>query len=79
MAEILPAKLKRVGLSGPEKMFWDQMDKIGVVEAFIIRSPRDWFPDSYCYKVTRSDGTVKTGMVPWDMETFSKVSTIAKG
>jgi hypothetical protein len=73
-------KPKRVGLSGPEKMFWDGMDAIGAtVTARIIRSQADWETDIYSFKITRADGSEAAGLVPWDLDTFSKVLALAKG
>lgn len=80
MPEPKPAKPQRIGLSGPEKMFWDEMDKIGAtVEASIVRGTRDWMSDLYRFKVTRTNGYEVVGDVPWDMDTFGKVLKAAKG
>lgn len=66
--------------TGPEKMFYNELEKLGAkVEAFIMRSPRDWFPDIYGYRVTRADGTQVVGNVPWDLDTYSTILKIAKG
>jgi ATP-dependent Zn protease len=73
-------KPQRVGLSGPEKMFWDEMDAIGAnVEASITRKQREWQSDLYQFQVTRANGSTQTGVVPWDLNTFSTVLKIAKG
>ena len=78
--EAVVERLQRVGLSGQEKMFWDQMDEIGAkVEASITRKNRDWQKDLYQFQVTRADGTKETGVIPWDMDTLSTVLKIAKG
>lgn len=73
-------KPKRVGVSGPEKMFWDEMDKIGAtVEASIVRKTRDWMTDLYRFQITRADGSKVVGDIAWDMDTFGNVLKIAKG
>ena len=75
-----PERLQRVGLSGQEKMFWDEMDAIGAkVEANIFRKVRGWQEDIYQFRITKPDRTTQTGVIPWDMETLSTVLKIAKG
>lgn len=66
--------------SGPEKMFYKELEAIGAtVEAFIVRSSRAWFPDLYCFRVTRADGSTGVGHIPWDLDTYSAVLKLAKG
>lgn len=68
------------GISGPEKMFRQELDACGAsIDAMIIRPPRDWAPDYYCYQLTMGDGSKKTGMVEWGLETFATIIKIAKG
>lgn len=77
-ADKTPPK-KRMAFSGIEVMFWDEMRKIGAtVEAYILRPTQEWAPATYGYKITLDDGRVKTGIIPWDVETFSRVLAIAK-
>lgn len=67
-------------MTGPEKMFYDELGRIGArIEAFIIRSQREWFPDLYGYRITRADGSETVGHVPWDLDTYSAVLAVAKG
>jgi len=80
MADTVAEKPQRIGLSGPEKMFWDEMDAMGAAcEAFIQRTTRDWWPDTYTYQLTLTDGSKRVGSIPWDLDTFSKVLAHAKG
>lgn len=66
-------------LSGPEKMFQDQLAAIGAsIEGVLIRPPRDWLPELYGYRITKADGSQVTGFVDWDLDTFSNLMTIAK-
>ena len=79
MADEVKETLQRVGLSGQEKMFWDQMDAMGAkVEASITRKVRDWQTDLYQFRVTRADASTHVGVIPWDMDTLSTVLKIAK-
>lgn len=66
--------------SGHERMFKAELAAIGAtLDAFIVRSSREWFPTLYCYRVTRADGTTAVGAIPWDLDTFSAVLAAAKG
>ncbi|TXH48453.1 MAG: hypothetical protein E6Q97_24735 [Desulfurellales bacterium] len=74
-----PKPPKRVAFSGIEVMFWDEMKKIGAdVEAYIQRPAQEWAPSVYGYKITLKDGRVLTGLIPWNIETFSRILAIAK-
>lgn len=67
-------------MTGPERMFYDQLEALGAtIQAFIIRSQREWFPDLYCYRLTRADGSTAVGHVAWDLDTYSAVLAVAKG
>ena len=80
MAEPTPtqSKPKRVAFSGMEVMFWDEMKKIGAhVEAAIHRPAQEWAPATYSYKLTLANGTVRIGVIPWNIETFSRILAIA--
>lgn len=67
-------------LSGPEKMFRDEMDALGAtIEGVLIRPPREWLPDLYGYRITKADGSQVTGFVEWDLQTFSNLLAIARG
>ncbi|MEN6302266.1 MAG: hypothetical protein ABFD96_06035 [Armatimonadia bacterium] len=66
--------------TGTEKMFYEELGKLGAkIEAFIVRGPRDWFPDLYGFKITRADGSIHVGHTEWDVGTYARVLTIAKG
>jgi hypothetical protein len=65
---------QRVGLSGTEKMFWEEVDQIGAtVEAYIQRPARDWMEPLYVYKVTLPDGRIFSDYIRWGVDTFSNV------
>lgn len=67
-------------MSGPERMFYEELEAIGArVDAFIVRAQRDWFPDLYGYRITRADGSIAVGHVPWDLNTYAAVLAVAKG
>lgn len=67
-------------MTGTERMFYDELASIGAkIEAFIIRSSRDWFPDLYGYRITRANGSEVVGYTPYNVDTYSKVLSIAKG
>ena len=67
-------------MTGTERMFYDELEKIGAkIEAFIIRSSREWFPDLYGYRITRDDGSQEVGYLEFDVHTYSRVLAIAKG
>jgi hypothetical protein len=62
-----------------EKKFREELEATGAtIEAFIVRSPRDWFPDLYCYRIDRG-GKVTVGNIAWDESTFTKILSVAKG
>lgn len=67
--------------TGPEKMLFDELAALGVtLEALIIRTPRDWVPDLYAYRLTtKSGGVIATNVIPWDIDTYPKVLAAAKG
>jgi hypothetical protein len=74
------AKPDRVGLSGPERMFWEEMDGLGItMEAYIQRTSRDWWPDQFIYRMTLADGSQKTGSIAWDLDSYSKLIAVARG
>ena len=73
------AKEKYAGLSGPERMFRKSLDELGAkCDGFMFHPPVDWLPTQYGYRVTRSDGTVKAGIIDWDLDTFSRILKEAK-
>jgi hypothetical protein len=74
------AKPKPFGVSGPELILREELEKIGAtVEATIWRPSQEWLPNQYAFRVTRKDGSQQTGVVPWDLSTFAKVLEVAKG
>lgn len=67
-------------MSGPEKLFYDELNAIGAtVHGCIIRAPRDWLHDLYGFQVTRSDGSQVAGYLPWNVSTYPQIIAIAKG
>lgn len=68
-------RINRVGLSGPEAMFFELADARGaVIEARIINKVKDWEETLYSFCITFPKGNKRTGLIPWDMSTFAKLA-----
>lgn len=71
---------KPVNHSTQERMFHKALGEMGVeIEGFLFRSPHDWMPDQYGYKLTFEGGKTVVGWVNWDLDTFSRLLGIVKG
>lgn len=67
------------GLSGPERMFREELDAMGAtLAAFIFRPPCDWLDEQYGFCITRADGTRVTGVIPWNVHTYPTILEKAK-
>lgn len=67
-------------LSGPEKMFREELEAIGAkIEGVLIRTPRDWLPNLYGYRITKANGEQLTGFVPWNLNTFYALMNVVRG
>lgn len=65
---------------GPHEIhFWDAFEPLHIeLESKLQRAVHG--PEkNYVYKMTYQDGTIKTGMVPWDLYTYINLLKIAKG
>lgn len=72
-------KAKRLAFSGPELMFREELAKLGAkVDSYIYRPQQEWADVVYGFRITRADGSVETGAMPWDLNTFSRIIELAK-